>query len=362
MSELFGILQDRLNRALHTVLVCVMQSEGSVPAKAGALMLMGEQGLLWGTVGGGALEHRAQALAQKMQRTNAAQLHTFHLGQEDAQNLGMVCGGSATMCFVPLSPAKSLRRLVDSACALVAEDVPFWLCVCAGHEGTAQDAVHTQSGSAVHMALYTEGAHTCAAHVTLPHEAPHKDAFPLYEKLSPALFCDVPTYMQVENLHFTAIPIVPKGRVIIFGGGHLTQALVPFLSSVGFHCVVFEDREDFARAELFPHAKRVILGNFTNIAASISVKPHDYVVVLTRGHSFDFEVQNQLLRLPTAYFGVVGSRTKTQNVNSRLLEEGIPQTTLDGVFAPIGLSIGAKSPAEIAVSITAQLIAHRSGK
>ncbi|MDL2294392.1 XdhC family protein [Ruminococcaceae bacterium OttesenSCG-928-D13] len=153
---------------------------------------------------------------------------------------------------------------------------------------------------------------------------------------------------------------MPRGCWCL-GGGHVSQELVPLLSRVGFRCVVFDDRPEFTTEALFPDAVARITGDFENIAASLEIGPGDYVTVMTRGHSYDLEVQRQVLARPSAYVGVIGSRSKIAAVNKRLLEAGVPQREIDRVHTPIGLPIKAQTPAEIAVSIAAEMILIRAG-
>ena len=154
-----------------------------------------------------------------------------------------------------------------------------------------------------------------------------------------------------------------SGRVYIFGGGHVAQALEPELSRIGFRCVVMDDRPDFARRELFPTAEEIKLIDFNRISDSVSITGDDYVCVMTRGHAYDTVVQSQVLPLRPYYVGVIGSRAKAAGVRRQLIENyGVSEADCGLVTTPIGLDIGAETPAEIAVSIAAQLIAVRAGR
>jgi xanthine dehydrogenase accessory factor len=159
-----------------------------------------------------------------------------------------------------------------------------------------------------------------------------------------------------------AEPLVRAGFVYIFGGGHVAQELVPLLNHLDFRCVVFDDREEFTRRELFPGAVDVVRGDFQNIAAGISIGPQDYAVVVTRGHVSDYDAEAFALRSPARYIGVIGSRTKLAFVSGRLRALGFTDEDLNAerVHAPIGLDIKSETPAEIAVSIAGELILVRA--
>lgn len=156
--------------------------------------------------------------------------------------------------------------------------------------------------------------------------------------------------------------LIPPGRVYIFGGGHVAQALVPALAAVEFRCIVLEDREDFCRPELFPGAEETRLIQNDDPGAYADITAEDYIAVMTRGHKDDLVVQAHALKTPAKYIGVIGSRRKTAAVFARLKEMGYTDADLQRITTPIGLDIKAETPAEIAVSIAAQLIMLRSGK
>jgi xanthine dehydrogenase accessory factor len=127
--------------------------------------------------------------------------------------------------------------------------------------------------------------------------------------------------------------------------------------------VVFDDRGEFSKRELFPDAEEVIRGSFADIGRSLSLGPADYAVILTRGHLWDFEAEAFALKSEARYIGVIGSRSKHAFVRERLLEAGFGAAAIDAprVHAPIGVKIGSKTPAEVAVSIAAELIRARAG-
>jgi xanthine dehydrogenase accessory factor len=152
-----------------------------------------------------------------------------------------------------------------------------------------------------------------------------------------------------------------SGKVYIFGGGHVAQELVPVLSHVGFRCVVMDDRAEFTKPELFPGAEEVICGDLTHLKDYLSIGNEDYVCVMTRGHSHDTVVQAQVLKCRPTYCGVIGSAFKAAGVRRTLKEEyGLLDEELDLVTTPIGLNIKGETPAEIAISIAAQMILHRA--
>lgn len=151
------------------------------------------------------------------------------------------------------------------------------------------------------------------------------------------------------------------GRCYVFGGGHVSQALVPLLSGVDFCCVVLDERPDYATPALFPTAE-ARCGPLPALAAAIPFTTGDSVIIMTRGHQGDYEVLCEALRSPVWYIGMVGSHRKMEATFRWLREDGFTDADLSRIVTPIGLAIDAETPAEIAVSITAQLIQRRAAR
>ena len=159
-------------------------------------------------------------------------------------------------------------------------------------------------------------------------------------------------------------PIQGPFTVYVFGGGHIAVPLVQFAKALGFAVVVVDDRQDFASKERFPLADEVKLGDFVGMAKSIDFHPEDCVVIVTRGHQHDEVVLKECLskKLLPGYIGMIGSKEKVAATFSHLKQQGVSNELLARVKAPIGLDIGARTPAEIALSIMAEITAHRYGK
>ena len=151
-----------------------------------------------------------------------------------------------------------------------------------------------------------------------------------------------------------------KNVVYIFGGGHVSMELAKILKYVGFDYVVWDDRKEFANEERFKDANKIICKDFDNINSEINITNNDFIVIMTRGHAYDYIVEKQILRSGAYYIGVIGSRNKNRVIKENLLADGFSENEIDSVCAPIGLSISADTPEEIAISIAAELILFRS--
>ncbi len=155
-------------------------------------------------------------------------------------------------------------------------------------------------------------------------------------------------------------PVMPQERLLVLGGGHIALPVCEFAARCGFEVTVVDDRPDFANRSRFPDAREVICDSFENGIAQFGVTPFDYVVVITRGHRHDADCLRVLLPgEQPAYLGMIGSRRRTKGLLEMLKEEGFDPDRLQKICTPIGLDIGAITPAEIAVSILSEVIAYK---
>ena len=138
------------------------------------------------------------------------------------------------------------------------------------------------------------------------------------------------------------------------------RALCPVLASVGFRVCVVENRPGLCDSSRFPGAMAVLQDDCKDIRKTIPITKDDYVAIMTPGHADDRNILDQVLWTPARYIGVIGSRKKIAATNAYLLSHGHSEDDLRRIVSPIGLPIQAQTPEEIAISIAAQLIAHRA--
>jgi xanthine dehydrogenase accessory factor len=154
-------------------------------------------------------------------------------------------------------------------------------------------------------------------------------------------------------------PILPPALLYIFGAGHVSVNLYKVARSAGFDVTVVDDREAYANRERFPEAKEIIAEEFDRALARLSPGESAYLVIVTRGHRDDMRVLRWAVQTPARYIGMIGSKRKTITIFRELTKEGLSAKLFERVHAPVGLDIGAITPEEIAVAITAELIAAR---
>jgi xanthine dehydrogenase accessory factor len=156
-------------------------------------------------------------------------------------------------------------------------------------------------------------------------------------------------------------PVLPIPHAFIFGGGHISKSLSKVATLAGFATVVVDNRESFANHERFPEAVAVHTAEYEEVFPQLPINETSYVIIVTRGHRDDMRVLKLALSTPARYLAMIGSKRKVLNVIRELEKEGIARSAFEKVHAPMGLDIGAISPEEIAISVTAEMIAVRRG-
>jgi len=192
-----------------------------------------------------------------------------------------------------------------------------------------------------------------AAKDVMQKEAPRKMIFHLNNEATydNGLICGGTLEVFVE-------PILPQPVAYLFGGGHVSMAVAKAAHAAGFGIAVVDDREAFANKERFPMAQDVFT-SYEDAFEKIKPNAASYLVIVTRGHKEDMRVLAWAVRTEARYLGMIGSKRKVLSVYKALENEGYKPEEFERVYAPMGLDIGALSPEEIAVSITAELVAVR---
>jgi xanthine dehydrogenase accessory factor len=192
-----------------------------------------------------------------------------------------------------------------------------------------------------------------AAKEVIRTEQPRKMTFNLNHEASydAGLICGGTLEIFVE-------PILPQPVLYLFGGGHVARAVARIAHQAGFAIGIVDDRGTFANAERFPMAVEIHTA-YEDAFAKIRPNASTYIVIVTRGHKDDMRVLYWAVATPARYIGMIGSRRKVLSVYKALEKEGHALEKFERVHAPVGLEIGALTPEEIAVSITAELIAIR---
>ena len=322
-------------------LVTVVDVKGSAPRHPGAKMLVYGSGRILGTIGGGKGESMAIAAAAEAIRRGASSFLEVEMLGADAVGRDLICGGVNRMLVeyldAPAPYAATLEALDRGQRVLLRKRLV------AADPAAPASASGFSGGDRLSVAVdvVVEGG-AAAGLGAAEAKALAKGAALLSEP--EGLFLD---------------PVLPEEKLLIVGGGHVGLALARAALPLGFKVTVIDDRADFLGAERFGGEVTCVEGGY---AESIDRFPFDeasYAVVLTRGHLFDLESSRAILRKPFRYAGLIGSSRKISMIREQLARDGCGQDRIDSLHAPIGLSIGAETPEEIAVSILAEMIACR---
>jgi xanthine dehydrogenase accessory factor len=313
-------------------LATVARRRGSLPMSATAKMLVITRGARLGTVGGGCLEAEIteRALEVASTRTPAITQHT--LTSELAGDYGLTCGGTAIMFIEPVYRDDTLAAVYAACASALSNGSRAVVVTDANWKEGAQKAVFAGD----QVIGRTSPAMSEAAAALDPRS-------------------ELPT-LSAEIL---AEPLVGKPRLVVFGGGHVGARVVDAAAFAGWRVTVVDDRAEFADPARHPAAETALTCAYHDLPPTLGIGPDTYVVVATRGHQHDAIVVEQLARLDTRYLGMLGSRRKVTLTWKLLEERGISRARLDQIHAPVGLSIGADTPEEIAISVVAELVAIR---
>lgn len=162
-----------------------------------------------------------------------------------------------------------------------------------------------------------------------------------------------------SRVRLVAEIIKPKLELVVFGAGHVGQAVALIAALTGYHVTVIDDREEFASRARMPDARiDLLVSDYAGAVDKLTITTNTAVVIVTRGHQYDELCLKGVAGSKAGYIGMIGSRRRVLSVFKKLVSEGLSNEVLQRVHAPIGLRIGAKSPQEIAVSILAEIINH----
>lgn len=339
-KALYLRLYNLLKNNESVITATIIKSEGSTPRGVGAKMLVAKSGT-YGTIGGGVAEYYSQKYALTLLDKCACDIREFVMSPNDAASIGMICGGQILVYFQYYSPddEENLQALKH---ALYPDNSDGQYIITKlnyiNHEGIIL-------GDDFGFSLSNYSPNTNSENTSM-------------EQILPSIL-GKPVYIEQENIFIE--PLSPSITVHIFGAGHIARSLAPLLTGADFDVAVFDDREEFADSRFFPPECNVSLCDFTHIKSVVSFENSDYIIIMTHGHQNDFEVLLQALISDAAYIGMIGSRAKIATTKKRVIEAGFSESDFDRVYTPIGLTIGAVTPNEIAISIAAELIKTRAG-
>jgi xanthine dehydrogenase accessory factor len=318
MQSIFSFIHSHLLQGQKVMLMTVIGRDGSSPGKQGFKMAVASDGTFTGSIGGGVMEHRLSEQARRLlkQPDLPAPFIVFQDHDPEAKDnrSGMICSGGQTIAFIPLTQQELavVRQILD--------------------------AVEKEEKGV--MALTEKGI-----------------AFRKGEELT------VPTESRIlsESRWEYKQQLGMPDTLYIFGGGHVGLALSKIFSHLDFKIVLFDNRNGLNTFEenRFAHEKQVV--RYTEVTGLVPEGFNVYVVIVTFAHKSDEQVLEQMLGKDLKYLGLMGSAKKIETIFGNLKKKGFTDEQLSKVHAPIGFPINSETPAEIAVSIAAEIIAVKNG-
>lgn len=310
-------------------LATVCRRRGSLPMAHDAKLLTALDGRSWGTIGGGCTEADVIVQAHETIRSGRPAIVRHTLNADLAGDVGLSCGGTAEFFLEPVITTPGAASFYDAIAAAVAGRVPV----------TVRTALDWTAGAVKQARLGDD--------VLVVGDAEAGDWEP-GEQREPLV--DAEWFVE-------PLPRVP--RVLVFGVGHVGREIARLAAQAGFYVVAIDDRREFADPDRLPEVEEVLADDFRAVLDRIVLDPDDYVLATTRGHQYDAYIVERTAASAACYVGMLGSRRKKEVIWEALTAAGVPADALARVRVPVGEHIGADTPAEIAVSVVAELIRVR---
>ncbi len=317
MKQTFSFIQTHLSQGRKTILMTVIAREGSSPGKQGFKLAVASDGSFTGSIGGGVMEHRLVEQAKRLLKEQRVMqpflVFQNHDPQAGANRSGMICSGGQTIAFIPLDESDKLT-------------VKMIL-----------EAVEQQQKGV--FRLSEKGL-----------------SFVAGENLQAVFQSNVVAEKEWEYAEQVGMP----DSLYIFGAGHVGLALCKIFSNLDFKIHLFDNRPELNIFETnrFAHVKEII--DYNLVEKLVPEGLNVYVVIVTFAHKSDEQILRQVLNKNVQYIGMMGSVTKVETIFGNLIRTGFTEDQLKKIYAPIGISINSETPAEIAVSIAAQIIAVKN--
>jgi xanthine dehydrogenase accessory factor len=351
MESLFERLCDLAGSGRRFAVATVVRTEGSTPQTIGARLIVTEDPdqRPAGTLGGGCVEADAMLALRDVLAGAAPAVREYQLNEDLAWNTGLVCGGTmwilaergdAAICCGGRPLVDELRSALTggSAVALV----------------TLLERQGRQVTPAARIAVLDDGR--VMGSLGRP-ELDERAARAAIDQIARGPAARVSVGDAADLL---IEPVLSRPELIVAGGGHVAKAIARQAQLLDFAVTVLEDRPEFADPARFDGA-RVVAGPIAESLASLVMRPQTFVVIATRGHKLDADCVLAAVSTRARYIGLLGSRRKTRLVQALLREHGVPDARIAVVRAPVGLDLGGRTPAEIALAILAEITQVRYG-
>ncbi|MDQ3290759.1 MAG: XdhC family protein [Bacteroidota bacterium] len=349
----YGVARQ-LNK--KTALATVVQVEGSAYRRAGARMLVTEDGELTGAISGGCLEGDALRKARLVMTQQKAMLVTYDTTDDDDSRLGvgLGCNGIIQILIEPIVPEDP-----NNPIAFLSEVISQRQQAVIVTLFSLQNRLGFQPGTC--LLLPEKGEKRGDKYPTELSELLEEEGYRVLQSKKSVI-----RNYQLEDRVFSAFVeyLHPPVSVILLGGGNDVQPLVQMASILGWQVTVIDGRINYAVKSRFPTAEKVLVAKPQQVLEQITVDTQTVFLLMTHNYNYDLAMLRQLLPLPVVYVGVLGPKKKLNQMLEELESEGtvITPGQMQKIFGPLGLDIGAETPEEIALSTISEIKAVLAGK
>ncbi|MFK7818613.1 MAG: XdhC family protein [Planctomycetaceae bacterium] len=319
------------------IFTSLVETRGSTPQKAGACMLVFSDGSQVGTLGGGCVEAEVKRRAIALLKNGGCELMTFQLDRDYGWDDGLICGGRMTMLVDPIRGGDNITYYQSLLQALL-------------DDTSCTEAVTIRDGDTPSRFLLNDVGEVLASKTSEAISAS------ISRNLRPVAARPHPYVVDAVSY----LPHAERCRLIVIGAGHIGCKVAELANEVGFRVCVADDRDDYCNAKRLPFAENLVVGPIDTTVDQLPLDESTFCVIVTRGHNHDEAALFHVVNRPLAYVGMIGSKRKIRLIFDDLRRDGISEEALSRVHAPVGIEIGSQTVPEIAISIVAELIAHRN--
>ena len=347
MSEFLEHI-ERLRQAEGRVaLATLVSTRGTTPRKEGAQMLVGEGGRILGSVTiGGCVDAQVIEESAAVLGRNAPRLLELNLGDEEAWEIGLTCGGTIEVFIEPVAldpPGEATLAFYERARAH------------AGRGGRAAIVTRLDPpGPGAKLLVLDSGALEGSL------GEPFLDRR-FAAEAGEALRAGTSRTLFLEGVRAFAEVLAPPAILAVVGAGHVAMPLVALARTLGFRTIVVDGRPRFATPERFPDVDELRIGIPSDLVQEVPLVPSTALVLVAHDYKYDLPVLRHALGTPVGYIGLLGSTRRGAAILNLLREEGLAEAALARVRVPIGLDLGARSAPEIALAIMAEIVAVQHG-
>jgi xanthine dehydrogenase accessory factor len=352
VSELFDQIESLRYAEGRAALATLVSTHGTTPRKEGAKMWVGEGGRILGSVTiGGCVDAEVMAEAEDVLSGARPKLLSLDLGDEDAWEIGLTCGGTIEVFLEPVALGEGPSP--DGALALY-ETLRSH--VAAGGSGAIVTRMDPPDAGAKLLLLDDGRRVGTLGDPALDEAAVTAARGPLATGVSRTVGLG-----PAEAIRSFVEVHLPLPTLLVVGGSHVAMPLVTLARSLGFRTVVVDGRPRFATRERFPDVDELLIGIPSELVRRIPLRPTTALVLVAHDYKYDLPVLRHALSGEVGYIGMLGSRRRGDAILRMLREEGVSEAALARIRVPIGLDLGGRTAPEIALAILAEIVASRYG-